>query len=283
MTKNAPQSTSVAGRDEYLTEVERAYARYERTGVIEFPTWLHGEPVGELFRVEVEDCPAFGERAAVEFDSGRTAFLSIDMQRDFCGEDGYVDAMGYDLARTRRAVEPIADVLRTVRGTDIDVVHTREGHDPDLADAPFNKLLRSKMAGGGVGIGEKPPDGIGPLLTRGHENWEIIDELAPAASEPVIDKPTKGAFGNTNIRMVLERLGTTHLVIAGITTDVCVHTIMREANDRGYWCVLLEDATGATDEGNREAAIKQIKMQGGVFGWVTDAERFTRAVEEQVG
>jgi len=267
------------GREAYLEKVDKAYEHYEDTGVIRYPEWLYGPPKGDLFQVEVEDCPAFGETAQLEFDSGRTAFLSIDMQQDFCGYDGYVDTMGYELSQTRRAVEPIRSVLETVRGTDIDIVHTREGHDPQLADAPFNKLLRSKMAGDGHGIGDTPPGGIGPLLTRGHENWDIIDELAPEAGEPVIDKPTKGAFGNTNIEMVLDRLGATHLVIAGITTDVCVHTIMREANDRGYWCTLLKDATGATDPGNRDAAIKSIKMQGGVFGWVTDSERFTRAVE----
>ncbi len=269
-------------RDNYLKRVQETYEKYEETGVIEFPEWLYGAPKGDLFRVPVEDCPDFGETAMVEFDSGRTAFLSIDMQRDFCGENGYVDAMGYDLSRTQRAVQPISNVLEAVRRTDIDVVHTREGHKQDLSDAPFNKLLRSKMAGDGDGIGETPAGGVGPLLTREHENWDIIDELAPEPGEPVIDKPTKGAFANTNIGLVLERLGTTHLVIAGITTDVCVHTIMREANDRGYWCLLLKDATGATDDGNREAAIKQIKMQGGVFGWVSDSERFIEAVESGV-
>jgi Amidases related to nicotinamidase len=142
--------------------------------------------------------------------------------------------MGCDLSQTPRAVNPIANILKTVRGTEIDVVHTREGHDPELADAPLNKLLRSKMAGGGHGIGETPPGGIGPLLTQGHENWDIIDELSPEAGEPITDKPTKRAFGNTNIEMMLNRLGATHLVIAGITADVCVHTIVREANDRGY-------------------------------------------------
>jgi nicotinamidase-related amidase len=262
--------------------VEKAYKRYERTGVIGYPSWLYGPPRGELFRLEVEDCPEFGETAQLEFDAGRTTFLSIDMQRDFCGTEGYVDTMEYDLSLTRQAVKPIENVLETVRGTEIDVMYTREGHDPQLADAPFNKLLRSKMAGEGHGIGETPPGGIGPLLTQGHENWDIIDELAPEPGEPVIDKPTKGAFGNTNIEMVLDRLGTTHLVIAGITTDVCVHTIMREANDRGYWCTLLKDATGATDPGNRDAAIKQIKMQGGVFGWVSDSDRFIQAVERGV-
>jgi nicotinamidase-related amidase len=265
-------------REAYLERVEEAYEEFQDTGVFRYPEWLYGPPKGALFEVPVEDCPDFGDTAHVELDSGRTAFLSIDMQTDFCGASGYVDAMGYDLSLTRRAVEPIGDVLEAVRGTDIDVVHTREGHQPDLADAPFNKVLRSKAAGDGVGIGETPPEGMGPLLTRGNENWDIIDELAPAPGEPVVDKPTKGAFGNTNIEMILKRQGISYLVIAGITTDVCVHTIMREANDRGYWCILLKDATGATDEGNRKAAIKQIKMQGGVFGWVSDSERFIEAL-----
>jgi nicotinamidase-related amidase len=270
------------GREAYVRRVEEAYEEFLETGVFRYPAWLYGPPKGDLFRVPVEDCPDFGDTAYVELDAGRTAFLSIDMQTDFCGEGGYVDAMGYDLSLTRRAVEPIETVLETVRGTDIGVVHTREGHEPDLADAPFNKVLRSKAAGDGVGIGETPPGGTGPLLTRGNENWDIIDELAPEPGESVVDKPTKGAFGNTNIEMVLARQGVSYLVIAGITTDVCVHTIMREANDRGYWCILLKDATGATDEGNREAAIKQIKMQGGVFGWVSDSERFVEAVESDV-
>lgn len=282
MFTQAENEATVKGREEYLEEVEEAYEHFLETGVIRYPERLYGPPKGDLFRVEVEDCPEFGKTAELEFDSGRTAFISVDMQRDFCGKDGYVDTMGYDLSQTRCAVDPIAHVLETVRDTDIDVVHTREGHDPQLADAPFNKLLRSKMAGDGHGIGETPPGGIGPLLTRGHENWDIIDELAPEPGEPVVDKPTKGAFGNTNIGMVLERLGSTHIVISGITTDVCVHTIMREANDRGYWCTLLKDATGATDPGNRDAAIKQIKMQGGVFGWVSDSERFIEAVERDV-
>ncbi len=282
MTSNEMLQTEADGREKYLEKVQEAYERFEETGIIQYPEWLYGPPKGELFRVEVEDCPDFGDTAELEFDSGRTVFLSIDMQQDFCGQDGYVDTMGYDLSLTRQAVEPIKRVLETVRKTELDVVHTREGHDPELADAPFNKLLRSKMAGDGHGIGETPPGGIGPLLTQGHENWDIIDELAPESGEPVVDKPTKGAFGNTNIEMVLNRLGATHLVIAGITTDVCVHTIMREANDRGYWCTLLKDSTGATDPGNCDAAIKQIKMQGGVFGWVTDSERFIDALENQL-
>ena len=279
MTINKKTYIKENGRKKYLQRVRDAYEHFQETGVFRYPEWLYGPPKGDLFKIPVEDCPDFGETSHVEVDSGRTAFVSIDMQTDFCGKDGYVDAMGYDLSLTRRAVEPIADVLEVVRETDIDVIHTREGHQPDLADAPFNKLLRSKAAGNGVGIGETPPGGMGPLLTRGNENWDIIDELAPEPDEPIVDKPTKGAFGNTNIEMILNRQGASYLVIAGITTDVCVHTIMREANDRGYWCILLKDATGATDKANREAAIKQIKMQGGVFGWVSDSERFIEAIK----
>lgn len=270
------------GREEKLEKVEQAYEKFQETKTFHYPEFMYGPPKGDLFKVEVEDCPEFGDTSYVELDADRTAFLSIDMQKDFCGEDGYVDAMGYDLELTAAAIDPIKNVLDSVRGTDIDVVHTREGHEPDLADAPYNKVLRSKLAGDGVGLGETPPGGIGPLLVRGNKNWDIIDELYPQEGEPVIDKPGKGAFDTTNLEMVLNDLGVRYLVISGITTDVCVHTIMRQANDMGFWCILLKDATGATDYGNYEAAIKQIKMQGGVFGWVSDSERFVEAVEENL-
>ncbi len=267
------------GAKKKLKKVQEAYEHFQQTQTFKYPEHMYGPPKGELFTLEVEDCPDFGDTAHVELDSGRTAFLTIDMQRDFCGEDGYVDAMGYDLELTAETIEPIRETLEAVRETDIDVIHTREGHEPDLADAPFNKLLRSKLAGDGHGIGETPPGGIGPLLVRGTENWDIIDELYPEPGEPVIDKPGKGAFGISNIDVVLNDRDIRYLVIAGITTDVCVHTIMRQANDLGYWCILLKDATGATDEGNCDAAIKQIKMQGGVFGWVTDTETFLEAID----
>jgi len=228
----------------------------------------------------VEDCPRFGDTAYVEFDSGRTAFLSIDMQVDFCGPKGYVDVMGYDLGLTSAAIKPIMYVLHTIRnGTDIKVMHTREGHLPDLSDAPYNKILRSKIIGDGVGIGNIPKGGMGRLLVRGEKNWDIIDDLYPIEGEYVIDKAGKGAFGQSNLPLILRNLGITHLVITGITTDVCVHTIMREANDYGYWCLLLKDGTGATDYENFQAAIKQIKMQGGVFGWVSDSAKFVRGIK----
>ena len=256
------------------------YEQFTETKTYRFPEWQYGKPVGTIFKVEVEDSPNFGETAYVEMDSARTAFISVDMQTDFCGENGYVDVMGYDLSLTAAAIEPIKNVLDAVRGTDIKVIHTREGHAPDLSDAPFNKVLRSKIIGDGVGIGDVPENGLGRLLIRGEKNWDIVEELYPIDGEYVIDKVGKGAFSASNIHVILKNLGITHLVISGITTDVCVHTIMREANDYGYWCILLKDATGATDYGNYEAAVKSIKMQGGVFGNVTDSKKFIKAIEE---
>ncbi len=269
-------------RERFLGRVTEAYERFQETQTFEFPTWLYGEPVGKLFKVEVEDCPKFGDTAWVEMDSARTAFVSIDMQVDFCGPKGYVDVMGYDLSLTAAAIRPIKNVLNAIRGTDIKVIHTREGHEPDLSDAPFNKVLRSKIIGEGVGLGDAPKNGLGRLLTRGEPNWDIIDELYPIPGEMVVDKAGKGAFGSSAIHMLLHNFGITHLIITGITTDVCVHTIMREANDFGYWCILLKDGTGATDYGNYEAAVKSIKMQGGVFGNVTDSERFIQAVDRNL-
>lgn len=267
------------GRERLLKEVETAYEKFKETKTFEFPTWLYGPPVGKLFKLEVEDCPRFGDTAYVEMDSARTAFVAIDMQIDFCGKNGYVDVMGYDLSLTASALKPIQNVLNAVRGTDIKVIHTREGHEPDLSDAPFNKVLRSKIIGEGVGIGDVPPNGLGRLLVRGQKNWDLHEDVYPIPGEYIVDKAGKGAFGSSTIHMVLKNLGITHLVISGITTDVCVHTIMREANDFGFWCVLLKDCTGATDYGNYLSAIKSIKMQGGVFGNVSDSERFIQAVD----
>ena len=273
-----------ATRDAVLNRVEQDYEEFKKSRTFRYPTWLYGPIKGTLFKVEVEDCPRFGDTAYVEFDSARTAFLSIDMQVDFCGQKGYVDVMGYDLGLTSAPIKPIHYVLYNIRnGTDIKVIYTREGHVPDLSDAPYNKVLRSKIIGNGVGIGDTPNGGLGRLLVRGEKNWDIIDDLYPIPGEYVVDKAGKGAFGQSNLPLLLKNLGVTHLVITGITTDVCVHTIMREANDYGYWCVLLKDGTGATDYGNYQAAIKQIKMQGGVFGWVSDSKRFVEGIKSAFG
>ena len=209
-----------------------------------------------------------------ELRPGNTAVLVIDMQKDFCLAGGYFDAMDYDVTPMQAAIGPIQAVLAAARGAGFHVIHTRQGRRADLSDAPPLTLFRSRLGGAEVGV----PGPLGRFLIRGEEGHEIISDLAPEPGEPVIDKAGTGAFHGTDLELVLRSQGIANLVYTGITTDVCVHTTLREASDRGFDGLLLGDCCAATVPANHDAALSMIVQEGGCFGTVAPSKAFIEAI-----
>jgi nicotinamidase-related amidase len=209
----------------------------------------------------------------LEFDPKTTALLIIDMQRDFVMPGGFGEALGNDVTPLQATIAPTKRVLETARNKGMLVIHTREGHRPDLTDCPPTKLVRGR---GKTRIGDAGP--MGRILVRGEIGHDIVPELYPAPGEPVIDKPGKGAFYATDLELILRDRGIKTLIVCGVTTEVCVNTSVREANDRGYECVVLSDCVGSYFPEFQKAALAMIKAQGGIFGWVSDSRRALAAL-----
>jgi nicotinamidase-related amidase len=207
------------------------------------------------------------------FEPAATALLIIDMQRDFLEPGGFGEMLGNDVSLLRTTIEPCTRILKAARSMGLTVIHTREGHRPDLTDAPPSKLSRGGLE---VGIGDPGP--MGRILVRGEPGHDIIPELAPGDDEPVIDKPGKGAFYETGLNLILKNRGITTLIVCGVTTEVCVHTTVRQANDRGYECVVLADCVGSYFPEFQRVGLEMIKAQGGIFGWVSDSARAIEAL-----
>ena len=204
-----------------------------------------------------------------EFETPTTALLMIDFQRDFVDPGGFGEALGNDVSLLRRAVPHAERVLKAARQGGLLIVHTREGHRADLTDCPPSKKARGRLT---AGIGDSGP--MGRILVRGEDGHDIVKELYPEPGEPVVDKPGKGAFFATDLDSILKHRGIRHLVVCGVTTEVCVHTTVREANDRGYDCLVLEDCVASYFPEFHRSALAMIKAQGGIFGWVSDSRRF---------
>ncbi len=217
-------------------------------------------------RIEAEPYP-------LQIDISRSALVIIDMQRDFLEPGGFGAALGNDVSLLKAAVEPIGNVLKAAREAGMLVIHTREGHRPDLADAPPLKVDRGDPA---TRIGAPGP--MGRILVRGEPGHDIIPELYPVAGEPVIDKPGKGAFYQTDLELMLKNRGIETLLVCGVTTEVCVNTTIREANDRGFRCIALADGCASYFPDFHAAGLAMIKAQGGIFGWVSDSEKAIAAI-----
>ena len=206
--------------------------------------------------------------------TNNTCLLVIDMQVDFCSKGGYVDSMGYDVGLLQQPIERIRKVLDCMRDKGYHVMFTREGHRPDLSDLNENKRWRTSRGGAEIGS----PGPCGRFLVRGERGWDIIPELAPRPGEPIIDKPGRSSFVHTDLDLLLRSKSICNLIITGVTTDVCVHSTMRHADDLGYECLLLEDCCAATVAENHTAAVNMIKTEGGVFGSVSESSKLIEAL-----
>jgi nicotinamidase-related amidase len=209
----------------------------------------------------------------IEVEPERTALVVIDMQRDFLEPGGFGESLGNDVGLLRAAISPCRHLLEAARASGLLVVHTREGHRPDLADAPPAKVHRGNPT---LRIGDHGP--MGRVLIRGEPGHDIVEDLYPAEGEPVIDKPGKGAFYQTDLELMLKNRRIEVLLVCGVTTEVCVHTTIREGNDRGFQCVAIVDACGSYFPEFHRTGLEMIKAQGGIFGWVSDSERAARAL-----
>ncbi len=213
------------------------------------------------------------EPEPLPIDAARTAIVMIDMQRDFLEPGGFGEALGNDVSRLNSAVGPCRALLETARRREMLIIHTREGHRPDMSDAPRAKVERGAPA---MRIGAPGP--MGRILIRGERGHDIIEALAPRKGEPVVDKPGKGAFYATDLHLILQNRGIETLIVCGVTTEVCVHTTVREANDRGFRCLVPEDCCASYFPEFHEVGLRMIKAQGGIFGWVTDSKRLLAAL-----
>ncbi|MBE7635268.1 isochorismatase family protein [Sneathiella sp. P13V-1] len=215
---------------------------------------------------------------AFPFEIEKTALIVIDMQRDFLEPGGFGETLGNDVSLLAPVIPATAALLKAARGVSMRVLHTREAHKADLSDCPTSKLDRGAPD---LKIGDEGP--MGRILISGEPGADIVPELAPVSGETVIDKPGKGAFYGTDLVQILGNWGVTHLLFAGVTTEVCVQTTMREANDRGFDCLLVEECTGSYFPEFKTATLDMIRAQGGIIGWTAELEEVKRALEKENG